>query len=179
MMRSFRGAITIGMNRIPVLADPRALQQEALVPSPTWLVLVVHAVNGGIKELLRGFLGLPSALTMCLSCEQVHGRPSAPPETLVMRNAGQAFCPQRPPHRPSRGGQSMLARRLTTILPAMTLAEALNTTSIHRAPGAHRRRPAVTTIIAGRATAVRALGMRSQRAGKGDAPRGARTGSSG
>ena len=29
-------------------------------------------------------------------------------------------------------GKSMLARRLTTILPAMTLAEAIETTRIHR-----------------------------------------------
>ena len=32
-------------------------------------------------------------------------------------------------------GKSMLARRLTTILPAMPLAEALETTRIHRVPG--------------------------------------------
>jgi hypothetical protein len=38
-------------------------------------------------------MGLPSSLTMCLSFEQVHGRPSAPPETLVKRNGMQAFCP--------------------------------------------------------------------------------------
>jgi magnesium chelatase family protein len=34
-----------------------------------------------------------------------------------------------------RAGKSMLARRLTASLPAMTLAEALNTTSIHRVAG--------------------------------------------
>jgi Mg-chelatase subunit ChlI len=32
-------------------------------------------------------------------------------------------------------GKSMLARRLTTILPVMTLAEALETTRIHRVAG--------------------------------------------
>jgi magnesium chelatase family protein len=32
-------------------------------------------------------------------------------------------------------GKSMLARRLTTILPAMTLAEAIETTRIHRVAG--------------------------------------------
>jgi magnesium chelatase family protein len=32
-------------------------------------------------------------------------------------------------------GQSMLALRLTTILPAMSLAEALETTCIHRVAG--------------------------------------------
>jgi len=32
-------------------------------------------------------------------------------------------------------GTSMLARRLTTILPAMTLAEAMETTRIHRVAG--------------------------------------------
>jgi transposase len=42
LMRSFRCAIIIGMNRIPVLADPKALQLEILVPSPTQIVLVVH-----------------------------------------------------------------------------------------------------------------------------------------
>ena len=33
---------------------------------------------------------------------------------------------------------SMLARRLTTILPAMTLAEAIETTRIHRVAGLTR-----------------------------------------
>jgi predicted ATPase with chaperone activity len=37
----------------------------------------------------------------------------------------QAFCAQRPLLGPPGAGKSMLARRLTTILTAMTLAEAL------------------------------------------------------
>jgi magnesium chelatase family protein len=36
---------------------------------------------------------------------------------------------------PLGAGTSMLARRLTTILPAMTLAEAIETTRIHRIAG--------------------------------------------
>jgi predicted ATPase with chaperone activity len=36
---------------------------------------------------------------------------------------------------PPGAGKSMLARRLTTILPAMTLAEAIETTRIHRIVG--------------------------------------------
>ena len=36
---------------------------------------------------------------------------------------------------PPGAGKSMLARRLTTILPGMTLAEALETTRIHRVEG--------------------------------------------
>src|SRR2546426_11061440 len=36
---------------------------------------------------------------------------------------------------PPGAGKSMLARRLTTILPAMTLAEAIETTRIHRIAG--------------------------------------------
>jgi magnesium chelatase family protein len=39
----------------------------------------------------------------------------------------------------------MLARRLTTILPAMTLAEALETTRIHRVAGLTGAEPAVVT----------------------------------
>jgi magnesium chelatase family protein len=39
----------------------------------------------------------------------------------------------------------MLARRLTTILPDMTLAEALETTRIHSVAGRTGRRPAVVT----------------------------------
>ena len=35
----------------------------------------------------------------------------------------------------SQESESVLARRLTTILPAMTLAEAIETTSIHRVAG--------------------------------------------
>jgi magnesium chelatase family protein len=40
----------------------------------------------------------------------------------------------------------MLARRLTTILPAMTLAEALETTRIHRVAGFTGDRTASVTI---------------------------------
>ena len=36
---------------------------------------------------------------------------------------------------PPGAGKSMLARRLTTILPARTLAEAIETTHIHRVAG--------------------------------------------
>ena len=36
---------------------------------------------------------------------------------------------------PPGAGKSMLARRLTTILPAITLAEAIETTRIHRVAG--------------------------------------------
>jgi magnesium chelatase family protein len=39
----------------------------------------------------------------------------------------------------------MLARRLTTILPAMTLAEAIETTRIHRVPGLTSERTALVT----------------------------------
>ena len=39
----------------------------------------------------------------------------------------------------------MLARRLTTILPAMTLAEALETTRIHRVAGRTSARTALVT----------------------------------
>jgi magnesium chelatase family protein len=47
----------------------------------------------------------------------------------------QAFCPQLLLLGPPGVGKSMLARRLTTILPAMTLAEAIETTRIHRVAG--------------------------------------------
>jgi magnesium chelatase family protein len=40
----------------------------------------------------------------------------------------------------------MLARRLTTILPAMTLAEALETTRLHRVAGRTGDRPAFMTV---------------------------------
>jgi predicted ATPase with chaperone activity len=43
-------------------------------------------------------------------------------------------------------GKSMLARRLTTILPAMTLAEALETTRIHRVAGRTAGRTALGTL---------------------------------
>jgi magnesium chelatase family protein len=47
----------------------------------------------------------------------------------------QAFCPQRLLLGPPGAGQSRPARCLTTILPAMTLAEAIETTPIHRVAG--------------------------------------------
>jgi magnesium chelatase family protein len=47
-------------------------------------------------------------------------------------------------------GQSMLARRLTTILPAITLAEAIETTRIHRVAGLTGERTDVTVANLGR-----------------------------
>ena len=47
---------------------------------------------------------------------------------------------------PPGAGKSMLARRLTTILPAMTLAEAIETTRIHSVAGLTGNRP--TYVIA-------------------------------
>jgi magnesium chelatase family protein len=44
-----------------------------------------------------------------------------------------------------REGKSTLARRLTTILPAMTLAEAIETTRIHRVAGLTGARTALVT----------------------------------
>ena len=46
---------------------------------------------------------------------------------------------------PPGAGTSMLARRLTTILRAMTLAEALETTRIHRVAGLTGDRTALVT----------------------------------
>jgi magnesium chelatase family protein len=46
---------------------------------------------------------------------------------------------------PPGAGKSMLARRLTTILPAMTLAEAIETTRIHRIAGRTGDRTALVT----------------------------------
>jgi magnesium chelatase family protein len=46
---------------------------------------------------------------------------------------------------PPGAGTSTLARRLTTILPAMTLAEAIDTTRIHRVSGRTGDRTALVT----------------------------------
>jgi magnesium chelatase family protein len=46
---------------------------------------------------------------------------------------------------PPGAGKSRLARRLTTILPAMTLAEAIETTRIHRVAGPTDGRTALVT----------------------------------
>jgi magnesium chelatase family protein len=46
---------------------------------------------------------------------------------------------------PPGAGKSMLARRLTTIFPAMTLAEAIKTTRIHRVAGLTGDRTAFVT----------------------------------
>jgi magnesium chelatase family protein len=46
---------------------------------------------------------------------------------------------------PPRVGKSRLARRLTTILPAMSLADALETTRIHHVVGLTDGRSAVVT----------------------------------
>ena len=52
---------------------------------------------------------------------------------------------------PPGAGKSMLARRLTTILPAMPLAEAIETTRIHRVAGLTGGRTALVTTRACRA----------------------------
>jgi magnesium chelatase family protein len=46
---------------------------------------------------------------------------------------------------PPGAGKSMLARRVTTVLPAMTLAEAMETTRIHRVAGLTGDRTALVT----------------------------------
>jgi magnesium chelatase family protein len=46
---------------------------------------------------------------------------------------------------PPGAGKSMLARRLTTILPAMTLTEAIETTRIHSVAGLTGERTAMLT----------------------------------
>src|ERR671914_1710732 len=46
---------------------------------------------------------------------------------------------------PPGAGKSMLAQRLTTILPAMTLPEAIDTTRIHRVAGLTGARTALVT----------------------------------
>src|SRR5512132_1835150 len=53
---------------------------------------------------------------------------------------------------PPGAGTSMLARRLTTILPAMTLAEAIETTRIHRVADLTGNRPAWVTTRPRRAS---------------------------
>jgi magnesium chelatase family protein len=52
---------------------------------------------------------------------------------------------------PPGAGKSMLARRLTTILPAMPLAEAIETTRIHRVAGLTGDRTALVTTCPCRA----------------------------
>jgi magnesium chelatase family protein len=51
-------------------------------------------------------------------------------------------------------GKSMLARRLTTILPDMTLAEAMETTRIHSVAGLTGDRAALVTTRPFRAPAI-------------------------
>jgi magnesium chelatase family protein len=55
----------------------------------------------------------------------------------------------------------MLARRLTTILPAMTLAEAIETTRIHRVAGLTGARTAVVTTRRDRSSLWSSMAMRT------------------
>jgi len=59
----------------------------------------------------------------------------------------------------------MLARRLTTILPAMTLAEAIETTRIHRVAGLTGDRTALVTTRPCRARPPHHLGCGADRRG--------------
>ena len=69
----------------------------------------------------------------------------------VTLNVMQAFCHNVLLLGPPGAGESMLARRLTTILPAMTLAEALETARIHCVAGRTGTRTALTVANLGRA----------------------------
>jgi magnesium chelatase family protein len=55
----------------------------------------------------------------------------------------------------------MLARRLTTILPAMTLAEAIETTRIHRVAGLTGDRTALVTNWRNRSGLCSSIAMRT------------------
>ena len=55
------------------------------------------------------------------------------------------LCSLFPPPGPPKVGRSLLARRRSTILPAMTLAEAIETTRIHRVAGRTGDRTALVT----------------------------------
>jgi magnesium chelatase family protein len=69
----------------------------------------------------------------------------APLEGRVKLKTSKAFCLSRPTPGLAVAGTSRLARRLTTILPAMTLAEAIETTRIHRVAGITGDRTAFVT----------------------------------
>ncbi len=62
---------------------------------------------------------------------------------------------------PLERGKSMLARRLTTILPAMTLAEAIETTCIHSVAGLSRDRTALVTNRPDRGSLCSSIAMRT------------------
>jgi predicted ATPase with chaperone activity len=63
----------------------------------------------------------------------------------MKRNFPQAFCPSSPLPRPPGVGTARLARRLTTIWPAMSLADAIDTTPIHHVAGFTGDRTALVT----------------------------------
>jgi magnesium chelatase family protein len=67
-------------------------------------------------------------------------------------------------------GTSRLARRLTTLLPAMRLAEALATTRIHRVAGLTGARPALATARLFRAPAHTIAAVGLIRGGQGPRP---------
>jgi magnesium chelatase family protein len=64
---------------------------------------------------------------------------------MIKQNLMQAFWPSHLLLGPPGAGTSMLVLRLTTILPAMTLAEAIETTRIHRVAGLTGDRTALVT----------------------------------
>jgi hypothetical protein len=78
------------------------------------------------------------------------------PRGSVLTLVSDGVCRQAPyainlnvkvcPSRSTRSFTKMLARRLTPIVPAMTLAEAIETTRIHRVAGLTGARTALVTI---------------------------------
>jgi magnesium chelatase family protein len=70
---------------------------------------------------------------------------------MVNRKLMEAIAPYFAAPAPSGPGTSRLARHLTTILPSMTLAEALETTRMHRAASLTDDRLALVTTLPFRA----------------------------
>jgi predicted ATPase with chaperone activity len=66
----------------------------------------------------------------------------------------------------------MLARRLTTILPAMSLAEAIETTRIHRVAGLTSPRTTLVTTRPYRGGVCYTIAMRTGNGGYAEAVRG-------
>ena len=79
----------------------------------------------------------------------------------MKRNVMQAFWSQRPLLGPPGAGKSMPARRLTTILPAMTLGEAIETTRFHRVAGRTGACTALVTTRRDRSSLESSMTMRT------------------
>lgn len=140
VLPALRGAARLGLSRAIV---PRANAREAAsvaAPSVGGIeVRVADTLGEVLEHLARGaaldLAGAPPPLERAAPCSvdlsEVRGQPGARRALEIAAAGGHNLLMMGPPG----SGKTMLARRLPTLLPSLTLDEALEVTAIHSVAG--------------------------------------------